>query len=322
MKNNCSNEEKINNLSPFLFVKPIVMSIEKFFTRAYSENKLDIYQPVFIIGAPRTGSTIFYLLITNFWNVSFINNFHCKMHKFPIIGAILSNILFFNKTNRVYKSKHGKTKGLRGPSECGGFWYNWFPKHRHYVARKELNQRDVEDIRATVNAIVSIFQKPLFFKNLNCGQRIGALSEAFPEAFFIHYKRNPLFVAQSLLLGRERVYGDRKTWWSVMPKEYPQISDHDPEQQVVEQVYFIDKQIEKDLFRYYPDRHYTLHYEELVDEPIEKLEHLRNSLRQKEIEIECSGYENLPAMENRNFQRINHQTFSKLAGLVDEIYGK
>ena len=303
----------------FSVIKPFDQKLLK----KHIKDILKKYPPVFIVGAPRTGSTIFYLLVTAYWDIDYINNFQCLLKNIPTLGCQLSNILFSNKYNKNFYSKQGKTKGLNSPSECGGFWYTWFPKDRHYVPKGELDKDTTTLIRNTINSITSINQKNLFFKNMNCGQRIGALSEIVPEAFFIYCKRNPLYVAQSLLLTRKKVYKTIEKWWSIMPKEYSEIIQHSPERQVVEQVYYIEKQIQEDLNKYYPDNYCKVKYEELIKNPKKELESIIGKLKEKRLNIKLrSTYEKMPSMPSGNYKKIDDKTFLKLEEITHEILGK
>ena len=279
--------------------------------------------PVFIIGAPRTGSTLLYLVIARCWDISYATNFQNYFNKIPVTGALLSKVF----TKPIYKSDwlksyHGTTKGLSRPNEFGQFWYNWFPRDRHYVPNGVLTVVQNEQIYKAVSAMISIGKKPFIFKNMNCGQRIGALSEIFPDAVFLFCRRDPLYTAQSLLLTRESVYKTRNAWWSIMPKEYEDIIKHQPERQVVEQVYYIEKQIEEDLVRYYPNRYCQVHYESLIQDPKRELESIRNYLMEKGVSIKSTENIGDLLIENGNIKKIDDETFNKLISLVEEYFGQ
>ena len=52
----------------FSLISPVINIWEKKYLNLYGNQKLK-HQPIFIIGAPRTGSTIFYQTLTNQLNV-------------------------------------------------------------------------------------------------------------------------------------------------------------------------------------------------------------------------------------------------------------
>ena len=197
------------------FLKPVEKSLCQWYQGKSSKNR-----PIFIIGAPRTGSTILYQVMTNCWDIGYINNFECSLHETIIAASKLSKIIFKYKSHNNFTAIHGETNGLNSPSECGAFWYRWFPINRHFVDQGELTSKQQTDMRKVICGLINVKKKPLIFKNMNCGQRIRAFSKIFPDAVFLHCRRDPLFIAQSLLKVRKERYGDYNKWWSIMPKEY------------------------------------------------------------------------------------------------------
>ncbi len=55
---------------------------------------LDLYPPVFIIGPPRSGTTVLYQLLCKHTNFSYINNFIGHWYRIPILAAKAYNTLF------------------------------------------------------------------------------------------------------------------------------------------------------------------------------------------------------------------------------------
>ena len=89
-------------------------------------------------------------------------------------------------------------------------------------------------------------KKPFLFKNLYNSMRILPIRKALPESLFIVCYRDPVDIAQSILKCLENKLGNRSSWWSVPPREYNEIRNNPPLQQVVEQVYYIYSLIQKD----------------------------------------------------------------------------
>jgi len=256
-------------LNRFIAVTSIALKpLEKYLMQKYEDEGIKRYPPIFIIGAPRTGSTIFYQTITNYWDVGYVNNFECSNYKNIILATIISDKIFNKRCHNNFQSHHGATKGLNSPSECGELWYRWFPRNKHFVDKDELNFFQRLEMRRVVNGLICVKKKPVFFKNMNCGQRIRALYQIFPEAIFLHCTRNPLYAAQSLLETRKRVYGNYNSWWSIMPREYDDLQSLDPCEQVVAQIYYIEKEIKDALEKYYSKRYVRLEYENFCENPL------------------------------------------------------
>ena len=61
-------------------ISPLISLWEQKYFLKYRDFKPK-YQPIFIIGAPRTGSTILYQTITNQLDVLYIDNMICALNK-------------------------------------------------------------------------------------------------------------------------------------------------------------------------------------------------------------------------------------------------
>lgn len=227
---------------------PVISKLESKKIEYYSSMELK-HQPVFIIGAPRTGSTILYQTITNQLDVLYIDNLICILNNNLFFGFWLSDKIFHQKPHNCFESKLGNTKGCgwRAPSECGGFWYRWLPKNKHVVEVGEYTEQTVKQIRSEIAAVINYYDKPLVINNNNAALRLELLKEIFPDAKYIVADRDPIFVAQSLLLARKEIYGDFTRWWSMKPRNYSELVIKSPASQVVCQHYFINKQMYHDL---------------------------------------------------------------------------
>jgi hypothetical protein len=237
-------------LRKFIFlISPLISKWERKYLDEYKNNILK-HQPIFIIGAPRTGSTILYQTLTNQLDVLYIDNLTCMFNKNLFFGLWLSNKLFKQKAHNCFKSKLGSTSGFRGPSECGGLWYRWLPMNKHVVESGECSDETIKRIRSEISAVINYYDKPLVIGNNIAGLRIGFLNEVFPDAKYIVIDREPIFVAQSLLLARKYIHGDFMHWWGMKPKNYTELLKESPAVQVVLQHYFTNKQIYQDLKSY------------------------------------------------------------------------
>jgi hypothetical protein len=242
-------------------ISPAIKIWEERKTNRYALLPLS-HQPIFIIGAPRTGSTILYQTITNKFDVLYVDNLICKFHNNLFFGFWLSNKIFKQRAHNCFNSQHGDTKdyGFHAPSECGGFWYRWLPRDRHFIDNDEISDQMVAEIRREITGVINYFQKPLVFNNNNAGMRIRLLKQCYPNAKYIVADRSPLYVAQSLLRVRKSVNGSYEKWWSIMPKNYQDLRKKDCFEQVVLQHYYINKQIFCDLESISYKNHMTVTY--------------------------------------------------------------
>ena len=262
---------------------PMIRTWENGYIKKYSNQPLK-HQPVFIIGAPRTGSTILYQTLTNQLDVLYVDNLTCRFNKNFFFGFWLSDKLFKQKAHNCFKSNHGDTTkcGYHAPSECGSFWYRWLPTDRHFIDYDDITDKMVQKIREEITATINYFDKTLIFKNLNAGQRLRLLSRCFPEAKFIFMKREPIFTAQSILKAKRKVAIADNEFWSVMPRNYKILEKLNSYEQIIKQIYYIEKQILEDKKLFHSNNFLTINYKDLGKEFENTLNVCQNFIDTKE----------------------------------------
>jgi len=262
------------------------------------------YQPIFIIGVPRTGSTFLYQLLVENARVLYINNYMAK--KFQIIFSASKK---YNKKEISFLSNFGKTFKPHEPSEAGYFWNQWFSNEFHYSVKEDLNKRAKKEIYSTITALINYHNKPILFKNLAIGQRLQVIKEIFPQAIFINIKRDPLYVCQSILKARISLYSDKNYWFSIKPKEYDLIKDLDYKDQIPKQLFFLEKQIEEDLKLFDDQNSLTLEYENLVSNLDFEIKKIKSFLLLNKIDPQLSEKLNYQISSNSNSIKIDESDF-------------
>lgn len=267
----------------FLFVFNRIINLSSPLLRLWEETRISRYgnqplkhQPIFIIGAPRTGSTILYQMLTNIYDVLYIDNLTCLLHKNLVFGFWLSNKLYKNSPHNNFRADHGNTLkyGLHAPSECGQFWYRWLPTDHHCIDFDEITDEMVEEIRQEITAVINYWDRPLVFKNLNAGQRLRLLHRCFPKAKFIYIKREPFYTAQSILSARRENRIAAHEMWSIKPKNYKELETMPELDMIAGQIYSLEKQIEKDMHWFGSNQFLSLWYEDMVNDFPETLKQI------------------------------------------------
>ncbi len=196
-------------------------------------------EPVFIIGNPRSGSTLLYQYIIRHCRVGYISNAMALFPKYmPEVFA------FTEKQIRAYdsikESKYGYIPGVHSPNEAGKIFRKWF--------REGMSGSEQERVRRTVQLLTCCWREPVIFKNMHNSLRLDRIRDIFPEARFIFIKRNPLYIAQSILVARKKNTGTiSKEWWDTDFPDYEQVAEKNPYYQVLWKTYQLEKLIQRFL---------------------------------------------------------------------------
>ena len=220
--------------------------------------------PVFIVGAPRSGSTLLYQLLVEVLDVGYLSNRHCRLWGSP---ALVERFVPPKRSSsHTYESIHGRTTGAGAPSECGEYWYRYFRRRPHHVSLAEADPARLRALRASVRRFGAAAGRPLLFKNLYCTLRLEPIAAALPEAAFILIRRDVVDNAHSILEARKRIHGDYAVWWSTEPPEIERLRTLPAEQQAVEQVRMVEAAAERTRAAG-PERFLELRYEDLCANP-------------------------------------------------------
>jgi hypothetical protein len=230
--------------------------------------------PIFIIGVPRSGSTLLYQLLIQHFYFTYINNLQSFFYGSPLtVAKFCGRILAAPPVNKKLDSKFGYISGVFSPSEAGTMFRKWFGETDFSDPALRTSP---EIVRSTIQCLSSLGSAPFIAKNLYNSLRLATISSLFPEAFFVWIRRDPLYTSQSLINMRRKLQGSDEIWVSVKPPSYKQLLTYAPFEQVVRQI----KEIE-DYIRHIFDRneapHYCLvDYENLCEHPNKTLSAIRN----------------------------------------------
>ncbi|TDT43464.1 sulfotransferase family protein [Halospina denitrificans] len=236
------------------------------------------FPPVFVMGAPRCGSTLFMQWLASTGVFAYPSNLLSRFWAAPITGARIQKALtdpaydFRDelhdlKGNTNFESHHGKTAGALSPNE---FWYFWrrFLPGNEYRSREELERIvDSATLRAEIAGMTDLFAKPFACKGMIFNENIPYMAELFPTAIFIWLRRQPEYNIQSLLLARDRQYGNMNQWYSFKIKEYPQLKNLDPLASVAGQVASINRSVEKGIADLPAQNKLVIQYEDFCQRP-------------------------------------------------------
>lgn len=221
--------------------------------------------PLFVLGAPRSGTTLLYQLLTEHLDVGYLANAHAEAPS-DVSRVERERSPRALRGGSDYESEHGATDGPAGPSEAGEFWYRFFPRDPHEVHDADATTTRVRELRAAVRLFADACGRPVVFKNVFNSLRIPVIAAALPEARFVVIERDLESNARSLLAGRVK-RGDLVAWWSARPDGADDVADQHPARQVVWQAARMQRVAARELARLDPARSFTVSYAELCAQP-------------------------------------------------------
>ena len=219
---------------------------------------------LFVLGAPRIGSTFCYQALIDRFSLTYFSNLaNDVFFRHPVLATVMQTQVA-REVDISYESQYGKTVGPFQPSEASLIFRHWYggghPSHTNSV-----NVRDGKrsHMLRTMGSCVSATGKLIVVKNAwNCF-RVRSLAETFPNAYFIWVRRDIVASSISDLAARYAVHKSPYVWNSATPRNYTALQERPYWEQVVENQYQFNNAINEDLSAYAGERHLALWYEQL-----------------------------------------------------------
>ncbi|VEG89664.1 sulfotransferase [Legionella spiritensis] len=223
---------------------------------------------IFILGSPRTGSTILYQTLLKIHQFGFISNLtNESFYETPSIGFSI-HVANSNRQVISHHSNFGKTKGLFQPSEGSYLMRKWFGgEHPSQLNSIKILPNQKEHFIKTIQYANFVFNAPMIIKNAwNCF-RIGELARLFPNALFIWIRRDIVASAKSDLNARLVVQKNPNVWNSATPWNVEQLKERPYWEQVLENQYEFNRTLANDLEEYAKNRYVPIWYEDFCKQP-------------------------------------------------------
>ncbi len=270
------------------------------------------FPPVFIIGAPRTGSTLLCQTMVDYFDIGYFSNLHCAFFGAPSLAQrVLAPALRRRRSD--FRSVHGQTRGWHAPSECGKFWYQFFRSDPQVVGVNDVKVAEMARLRGALRSLGDEFERPVLFKNIFNALRLEPLARAVPEATFIVLNRDIVDAAHSILETRHRLFQDYAAWWSCMPENTDRLTRLPAHEQVVEQIRGVYRLIENARRNLDDARFLDITYEEFCANTSETLERIREFQRFHGAPIE-KHWDVPSSFRRRSEVRIPQDLYDDLVG--------
>lgn len=314
------NEESLNNLIAEL--KESLLPVQERKRKEFKETKRPV---IFVIGNPRSGTTLILQWLASLGVFSYPSNVLNRFAYAPYIGALIQNMLFDKdydpngdfkdiQSNINFDSDLGKSKGALATNEFQHFIRNYMHdssiKYPTALTKKEIKEFNFNDFCRDLASIELALNRPFVTKGAMLQFNIIELYNAFKKSIFVFTKRDPFLNMQSIFLARKKYYNDYNTWWSVKPKEYEFLKDMDIYHQIAGQVYFTNKKIEEDLENIPEENQLTFEYEKFCENPKYYFEEIKKKYAFWGYNI-SSEYAGPPSFTASNKLRISKKDENK-----------
>lgn len=282
--------------------------------------------PVFILGAPRTGSTFLYQALCAAFELPFISNeTNRDFAETPIVG------LERQQRQQPWghlseRSRFGKVDGDLQPSEGSAVMMRWFGGgHPSEIVSAAFLDGALDHMAGTIRAAHALAGAPLVIKNAwNCF-RIPAISAGLPNAAFVWIRRDLIAAAQSDLAARYKVQGDPAIWNSATPRNVDDLRRRPHWEQVVENQVAFNRAIREARSRLPAGRFTELWYEDLRADLQGALAHLSDALdalrgRSPRRLLTVLDSETAPALPGDDARRLRDYVEANRARFQHERY--
>jgi LPS sulfotransferase NodH len=305
----------ISKLSKALSVA--LLPLERSISRKFGEIGINKYPPVFIIGAPRSGTTLLYKVLIEKLNLSYMSNLSAHFYPIPIVSTWLFKKLTNISYKREYEFEYGFIPGLASPSEFGEFWYQWFPRGKSvYVAPLQTPEHHLKQLRQAIGGFSYINRASVIFKNVYHSMRTAPICEAMHNARFIVCKRDYIETALSILNARKKITPDHRKWWSLPPKEIDSLVKLDYAEQIAGQIYYTYQQIDTDMNCYGKEKFLEIKYEEFCQDTHGTIKIIKYFLEKNGFRIEDKG--DIPKyFRERKTKNLRKEDREKISSAID-----
>ena len=226
---------------------------------------------IFVVGYPRSGTTLLTQVLAHGLNLGYINNVMARFWKTPVTGIKFSQSVFKQQQDTGFDSDYGATSRLTNIHEFGYFWRNWLQKHtfEDIVHADEKEDRlDWEGLKAVLANMQYQFGKSMVFKNIYGSYHMERMKRELGKVFYVYIERDPLDSALSIIDARKKYYNDIDTWWSYVPPEYNKIKDANAYRQIAGQIHYLKKYYRQSLLKpEIKDSSILVNYSDLCGDP-------------------------------------------------------
>ncbi|MCI4669348.1 MAG: sulfotransferase [Bacteroidia bacterium] len=267
---------------------------------------------IFVVGAPRSGTTLAGQSLIMNLPVNYFNNLTSVFPYSPITA--MNNFGWMLNKDKKYvntSSLYGRTVKWSEPNDALYFWDRWMDKNRKKIPQS-FSEEQKKDIQQFFGAFELYHKGPLLQKVNRMNTFAHLVADVLPNARFVCLDRSPIFHAQSLLVARRFIHGDDSKSYGIQgDKPEDLLPTENPIESVCKQVIFHKEIIQKQKERIGDERFIHMPYESFCGNPVGWVKEISErflgfSPEEKELE------KNIPTMKLSSKVKIDKNEFDEI----------
>jgi len=271
--------------------------------------------PIFIVGPPRSGTTLVYEALISGYGFSYLSNLAHRFPKTPAAATQLG-LRWIRRHEGKFESRFGHISGWGAPNEGGAIWNRWFPREI-YLEGDYVRRVPLEEVQGTIGAIAKIMGGPFLNKNVMHSVHLELLDRLFPGCVFIEIRRAPKpnirSIARMRLSEAEANREGRIEWDGVKPRAWKNYEDEDFVMKACAQVFHVWEDIGWGVEKIGSDRFFRIEYETFCRTPASVITDLVRFWSDHGIEVPTKGRipESFPVSEGKPLDPENEKRIDR-----------
>ncbi len=276
-------------------VNSFLGSFENVFIEPFLNFRSVNINPIFLVGPPRSGTTVIYRWIIYYLNqkIAYISRL---ADLYPEATYLLNWIglnIYGEKLEIQSPHTYGQVKGFTALAEGNRLW-PWCEESldgfEKYNSRHLFDRTDFQKEKCITPAVYQFLHKVLrkqcllmksellINKSVHNTIRILDLKKLFPSAKFIGIVRDGRSVTKSLIQARIDIHGDQQKWWGVKPSNWKEIRSLEPHISCGKQWQGLLNDMENQLDQISNSDYIYIRYEDFLSKPYDELEKIYRHL--------------------------------------------
>jgi hypothetical protein len=302
-----------------LGLAPLDLALRSYEKRLHQRSAAYSDLPILlVVGAPRSGSTLVYQALVSGLDVSYFSNLGSLFPRAPIAASLL-----FGGAPRTrpkpFRSYYGNTAGLSGPSDAFSIWNRWLGATDRYHAPASIDEEQSRSMREFFDTWLSTFGRPLVNKNNRNTDCLALLAAALPNARFVVVRREPEYVAQSLVLAREQIQGSRFVGWGLLSQDSnPDAGREGYLDDVCRQVFAIEARLREGEAQVDARRFLNVAYESFCEDPVGAVRRISRTLLDGAVNE--TALAQIGPFKVANRERLDPEEMTRMRGSLRELF--